>query len=159
MTATHYVVAAWCAVILLALALFLIASIIQRWASTPYEAKSMRYFRDAKRRGLTTAEASDELRMREAMAGLRRKASAAVLAAPQDWQKILDHEKSEAVLSLRFRPDLARRLAISVRDLPANHILYPDAYQRLHDWWDFERNISIPVTSDMDAALNIVEPS
>ena len=82
----------------------------------------------AKMAGMDYGQSRDEIRIREAIAALRRKASDAVIANPVGWYGILKAETKAAIEDLAGTyPDLIPVFAERLKGLPYDHILYEDA--------------------------------
>lgn len=91
-----------------------------------------RFQRDAHARGLDSVEVFAELDCRIELARLRRLASDAVIADPQNWKKHLDDAVAESFKHLAgIKPDLLQMYGSTLRHLPYTDILYPDACARV----------------------------
>lgn len=116
------------------------------------------FIRTAMASGMTYSEAQDELFLREQFAKLRREASDAVLANPQNWNAILGKAKEDAFgYVMAHRPDLAPAFAKMITGISYGHIFYPDACYLAEATMTL--NDVLDVSQDQFAALKIVPPS
>ena len=143
----------------IALAMQFIWPIVSAWwhQDGGHAYREAAFFEDARRRGLTHAEACNELVLRENMAKLRRVASERVAADPDNWIEILGKTKEESVKWLSYKPTLAKRFAKSLEGLSYAHILWGQAFKAAEA--RIPRYEAKPPSEDRIAALRTVRPN
>lgn len=111
-----------------ALAAYLAHKHWPRSAQTIYAERLTELYTDMRRRGLSDDEQRQEMTFRYAMARLRERASAAVLARPDDYLKIVSEICADEAKKLTAIDRTAgRRFTLAVKAAPLSDILYRDA--------------------------------